>query len=153
SGFLTPSIGFSGSKGTRISTAYYQTLGDSADVTFRGDIYSARGIGFGMDLRTRANSRSFFNFGFFAVEDRIFGHKVDATHPDQGGSSVYAEGVHYFPNGFTAAIDMRQVSSLAFRQAFSDGIQQIISPIEVSQAFINKSWGSYTLNFLMRREE
>jgi LPS-assembly protein len=48
---------------------------------------------------------------------------------------------------------MRVTSSLAFRQEFSDGIQQIISPIEVSQAFINKSWGSYTLNFLARREE
>ncbi|MBV9242959.1 MAG: LPS-assembly protein LptD, partial [Acidobacteria bacterium] len=153
SGFLTPTIGFSGSKGTRISGAYYRTLGDSADVTFRGDIYTSRGIGYGMDVRTRANSRSFFNFGFFNVKDRIFGHGVDASHPDQGGTSVYADGVHYFPNGFTVAIDMRLVSSLAFRQVFSDGVQQIISPIEVSQAFINKSWGSYTLNFRARSEE
>jgi LPS-assembly protein len=152
SGFLIPTIGFSGDKGTRISGAYYQTLGDSADVTLRTDIYTSRGIGYGLDVRTRANSRSFFNFGFFSVKDRIFGPKADATHPDQGGSSVYAEGVHYFPNGFTAAIDLRIVSSLAFRQEFSDGIQQIISPIEISQAFINKSWGSYTLNFLARSE-
>ena len=152
SGFLLPSVGFSGSKGARISAGYYKTLGDSADVTFRGDVYTSRGIGYGLDLRTRANSRSFFNVGFFAVKDRIFGPKTDAKHPDQGGSSVYAEGVHYFPNGFTAAIDLRLVSSLAFRQEFSDGVQQIISPIEISQAFVNKSWGSYTLNFLARSE-
>ena len=152
SGFLLPSVGFSGNKGARISTAYYRTLGDSADVTFRGDVYTSRGLGYGMDFRTRANSRSFLNVGFFAVKDRIFGAKADATHPDQGGSSVYAEGVHYFPNGFTAAVDLRLVSSLAFRQEFSDGIQQIISPIEISQAFVNKSWGSYTLNFLARSE-
>ncbi|MFL6373782.1 MAG: LPS-assembly protein LptD [Pyrinomonadaceae bacterium] len=150
SGFLLPTVGFSGSKGARISAAYFKTLGDSADITFRGDVYTGRGLGYGMDLRTRANSRSYFNLGFFSVKDRIFGHKVDADHPDQGGSSVYADGVHYFPNGFTAAVDLRLVSSLAFRQEFSDGIQQIISPIEVSQAFINKSWGSYTLNFLAR---
>lgn len=152
SGFLTPTFGFSGDKGARISGAYFQTLGRSADVTIRGDLYSARGIGYGLDFRTRANSRSFLNFGFYAVKDRIFGANEDAEHPDQGGSIVYAEGVHYFPNGFTAAADVRLTSNLAFRQVFSDGVQQIISPIEVSQVFVNKSWDNYTLNLLARSQ-
>ena len=152
SGFLTPTFGFSGNKGFRLSTAYYQTLGRSADVTFRGDVYGSRGLGVGMDVRTRANSRSYFNFGFYAVKDRIFGAKESAENPDQGGSTVYAEGVHYFSNGFTAAADVRITSSLAFRQIFSDGIQQVISPIELSQVFVNKSWGNYTLNVLARSQ-
>jgi LPS-assembly protein len=152
SGFLTPTVSYSQRKGLRISGAYYQTLGDSADITFRGDLYTKRGIGYGADLRTRANSRSFFNMGFFGVKDRIFGPKADAQHPDQGGSMVYAEGIHYFRNGFTAAVDVRITSSLDFRQEFSDGVQQIISPIEVSQVFINKSWDDYTLNLLARSQ-
>jgi LPS-assembly protein len=152
SGFLTPSVGYSAAKGARLSTAYYQTLGRSADATIRTDIYTSRGIGYGLDVRTRANSRSYFNFGFYAVKDRIFGPKADAEHPDQGGSIIYAEGVHYFPNGFVASADVRLTSNLAFRQAFSDGIQQIISPIEVSQAFVNKSWGNFTLNLLSRSQ-
>ena len=152
SGFLTPTIGYSGRKGLRLSTAYYQTLGDSADVTIRGDLYSKRGFGYGLDFRTRANSRSYFNFGFFAVQDRILGFRADADNPNQGGSTIYADGIHYFPNGFTAAADVRLTSSLAFRQEFSDGIQQIISPIETSQIFINKSWNDYTLNLLARTQ-
>ncbi len=152
SGVLTPTFGFSGTKGFRLSTAYFQTLGKSADVTFRGDLYTARGIGYGLDFRTRANSRSFFNFGFFAVKDRIFGASASPETPDQGGSTLYAEGVHYFSNGFTAAADVRLTSNLAFRQEFSDGIQQIISPIEVSQAFVNKSWDNYELNLLARSQ-
>lgn len=152
SGFLTPTVGYSGRKGLRLSTAYYKTLGDSADVTFRGDIYTERGLGYGLDVRARANSRSYLNFGFYAVQDRIFGNKTDAEHPDQGGSFIFADGVHYFPNGFTAAVDVRLTSSLAFRQEFSEGVQAIISPIEVSQLFINKSWNSYTLNFLARSQ-
>lgn len=152
SGFLLPTVGYSGNKGLRLSTAYYQTLGRSADVTVRTDIYSARGVGYGADFRTRANSRSYFNGGFFAVQDRIFGAKASPQNPNQGGSIVFAEGVHYFSNGFTASADVRLTSSLAFRQVFSDGIQQAISPIEVSQAFINKSWGSYTLNLLSRSQ-
>lgn len=152
SGLLTPTFGFSGNKGFRLSGAYFQTLGRSADVTFRGDLYTSRGIGYGLDFRTRANSRSFFNFGFYAVKDRIFGSSASAETPDQGGSIIYAEGVHYFANGFTAAADVRLTSNLAFRQVFSDGIQQIISPIEVSQAFINKSWDNYELNLLARSQ-
>ncbi|HEX8289478.1 MAG TPA: LPS assembly protein LptD [Pyrinomonadaceae bacterium] len=152
SGFLTPTFGFSPNKGARLSGAYYQTLGQSADVTLRGDLYTSRGIGFGADVRTRANSRSYFDFGFYAVKDRILGANEDAEHPDQGGSLVYAQGVHYFSNGFTAAADVRITSNLAFRQVFSDGIQQIISPIEVSQVFVNKSWNNYTLNLLARRQ-
>ncbi|HVF30648.1 MAG TPA: LPS assembly protein LptD [Pyrinomonadaceae bacterium] len=152
SGFLTPTFGFSGNKGFRLSGAYFQTLGRSADVTIRGDLYTSRGIGYGLDFRTRANSRSFFNFGFYAVKDRIFGSSPSPETPDQGGSILYAEGVHYFQNGFTAAADVRLTSNLAFRQVFSDGIQQIISPIEVSQAFINKSWDNYELNLLARSQ-
>ncbi|MEP6819191.1 MAG: LPS assembly protein LptD [bacterium] len=152
SGFLTPTFGGSGKKGFRLSNAYYQTLGRSADVTVRSDIYTARGIGFGADLRTRANSRSFFNVGFYLVKDRTLGHKADATHPDQGGSSLYVEGVHYFPNGFIAAADVNVTSSLAYRQVFSDSIQQAISPEERSQVFVNKDLNEYSFNFLARSQ-
>jgi len=152
SGFLTPTFGFSGNKGVRVQTAYFQTLGKSADITIRGDLYSSRGIGYGFDVRTRANDRSFFDFGLYAVKDRILGHREDAEHPNQGGSIFYAEGVQYFSSGWTAAADVRVTSNLAFRQVFSDGVQQIISPIEVSQAFGNKSWSNYTLDLLARTQ-
>jgi len=150
SGFLTPSFGGSGAKGARLSTAYYQTLGRSADFTFRSDIYAQRGLGFGGDLRTRANSRSYLNFGFYAVKDRIFGPEEDEAHPDQGGSSIYVDGVHYFKNGFIAAADVNITSNLAFRQVFSDNIQQAISPEETSQVFVNKDHDEYSFNFLAR---
>jgi LPS-assembly protein len=152
SGFLTPTLGGSGAKGFRLSTAYYQTLGRSADITFRNDIYTQRGLGFGADLRTRANSRSYLNFGFYAVKDRIFGRKADDAHPDQGGSSLYVDGVHYFKNGFIAVADVNITSNLAFRQVFSDNIQQAISPEETSQVFINRDHDEYSFNFLARTQ-
>ena len=152
SGFLTPTFSGSGAKGFRISEAYYQTLGRSADFTLRGDLYSKRGYGFGGDLRTRANSRSFMNLGFFVVKDRVLGPKADALHPDQGGSSFYVDAVHYFPNGFLAAADVNITSNLAYRQVFSDSIQQAISPEERSQVFINKNYEAYSLNFRMNSQ-
>ncbi|HKG58261.1 MAG TPA: LPS assembly protein LptD [Pyrinomonadaceae bacterium] len=152
SGFLTPTFGGSGAKGFRLSTAYYQTLGRSADVTLRNDIYTQRGLGFGADLRTRANSRSYLNVGFYAVKDRTFGPSADDAHPDQGGSSLYVDGVHYFKNGFIAVADVNITSNLAFRQVFSDNIQQAISPEETSQVFINKDYNDYSFNFLIRSQ-
>jgi LPS-assembly protein len=152
SGFLTPTFSGSGEKGMRFSGAYYQTLGRSADITFRSDIYTRRGLGFGADLRTRANSRSFLNLGFYAVKDRVFGPARDDAHPDQGGSSFYVDGVHYFPNGFLAAADVNITSNLAFRQVFSDSIQLAISPEERSQVFVNKNFGSYSFNFIARTQ-
>ncbi|HEX7295230.1 MAG TPA: LPS assembly protein LptD, partial [Pyrinomonadaceae bacterium] len=152
SGFLTPTFGGSGAKGVRLSTAYYQTLGRSADFTFRNDIYTQRGLGFGGDLRTRANSRSYLNVGFYAVKDRIFGPEADDAHPDQGGSSLYVDGVHYFKNGFIAVADVNITSNLAFRQVFSDNIQQAISPEETSQVFVNRDHNEYSFNFLARTQ-
>jgi LPS-assembly protein len=152
SGFLTPTFSASGEKGFRISQAYYLTLGRSADFTLRGDLYSQRGFGIGGDLRTRANSRSFLNLGFFIVKDRVLGPKADALHPDQGGSSFYIDAVHYFPNGFLAAADVNITSNLAFRQIFSDSIQQAISPEERSQVFINKNYEAYSFNFRMNSQ-
>ena len=152
SGFLTPTFSGSGQKGFRFSEGYYQTLGRSADFTLRGDLFTKRGFGLGGDLRTRANSRSFFNTGFYYVKDRIFGPKKDAAHPDQGGSSFYVDAVHYFPNGFLAAADVNVTSSLAFRQIFSDSIQQAISPEERSQVFINKNYQAYSFNVRMNSQ-
>ncbi|MDX6530906.1 MAG: LPS-assembly protein [Blastocatellia bacterium] len=152
SGFLTPTFSASGAKGFRVSDAYYLTLGRSADFTLRGDFFSQRGIGIGGDLRTRANSRSFFNMGFYTVFDRMLGPKEDATHPNQGGSSFYIDAVHYFPNGFLAAADVNITSSLAFRQIFSDSIQQAISPEERSQVFISKNYHAYSFNFRLNTQ-
>jgi LPS-assembly protein len=86
------------------------------------------------------------------VKDRIFGPNADAEHPDQGGSSFYVEGVHYFKNGFIAAADVNITSNLAFRQVFSDNIQQAISPEETSQVFVNKDYNEFSFNFLARSQ-
>jgi LPS-assembly protein len=152
SGFLTPTFGGSGAKGFRFSEGYFLTLGRSADLTARGDIYSKRGIGFGAELRTRANSRSFLNAGFFAVKDRIFGPKADAAHPNQGGSSFFINAVHYFANGFLAVADVNITSNLAFRQVFSDSIQQAIAPDERSLVFVTKNYHDYSFSFRLNSQ-
>jgi len=157
SGFLLPSSGSSSIKGRTLHLAYYQTLGQSADVLVRTDIFSKRGVGLGFDFRARTNETSKINFGSFLVIDRLLGPKrrdncnpaVEADEcrlPDQGGSSFYAEAVHNFKNGFVAVADVNITSSFEFRQIFSDNILSAISPEERSLFYLNKNWRSFSFN-------
>lgn len=149
SGFLLPTSGSSNIKGRTFHAAYYQTLGRSADVLFRTDIFSKRGLGFGFDFRARPDENSRIALGLFLVKDRLLGPKRDAFGnplPDQGGSSFYADAVQYFKNGFVAVADVNITSNFAFRQVFAENVQQAISPEERSQFYVNKNSGAYSFN-------
>lgn len=142
SGFLLPSTGSSNLKGRTAHVAYYQTLGRSADILFRTDVYSKRGIGLGFDFRARTNETSHIYFGSFTVLDRLFGQKGE----DASGTSFYADAVHNFKNGFVAVADVNITSSYTFRNVFADNVLTAISPEERSIFYLNKNWRSYSFN-------
>ena len=142
SGFLLPSSGSSSIKGRTFHTAYYQTLGRSADVLFRTDVYTKRGLGIGFDFRVKPDENSHITFGSFTVLDRVFGLKGDK----QGGTSFYADAVQYFKNGFVAVADVNVTSNFTFRQVFGENIQTAISPEERTIFYLNKNWKSYSFN-------
>jgi LPS-assembly protein len=157
SGFLMPSSGSSSIKGRTLHLGYFQTLGRSADVLIKTDIFSQRGVGVGFDFRARPDANSRISFGSFLVADRLLGPKFDpacdrATRgdqcklPNQGGSSFYADAVQYFKNGFVAVADVNIISSFDFRQVFSDNVLNAISPEERSVFYLNKNWRSYSFN-------
>jgi LPS-assembly protein len=142
SGFLLPSSGSSNIKGRTFHVAYFQTLGRSADVLFRTDVFTKRGIGMGFDFRARTNENSRISFGSFIVFDRLFGD----PGPDQGGSSFYADAVQYFKNGFVAVADVNITSNPDFRQVFAENVLTAISPEERTLFYLNKNWRSFTFN-------
>jgi organic hydroperoxide reductase OsmC/OhrA len=148
SGFLIPTTGSSNQKGRTIKTAYYQTLGQSADITFRNDIYTSRGLGFGAEFRAQTDEKSYMRLGIFTVKDRLFGPDGEK----QGGTAFVGEGVQYLPNGWLAVGNVSLVSSLRFRQAFSDDISQVVDPRRESTFYANNNNGNFSLNFLASNE-
>lgn len=165
SGFLLPSSGTSNIKGRTLHLGYYQELGRSADVLLRSDVFTKRGLGFGLDFRARPDENSRIAFGTFIVKDRLFGGETAAITdqqcagqlplasnprlcrlPNQGGSSFYADAVQYFKNGFVAVADVNITSNFSFRQVFAENAQQAISPEERSQLYVNKNFGAYSFN-------
>ncbi len=148
SGFLLPSTGTSTQKGRTLKLAYYQTLGDSADITFRTDIYTARGLGFGADFRAQTDERSYMRLSLFAVKDRLFGPEG----PSQGGAAFVGEGQQYLPHGWVAVGNVSLVTNLEFRQVFSEDISQVIDPRRESTFYAYNNTPNFSFNFLARNE-
>lgn len=148
SGFLLPTTGTSNQKGRTLKLAYYQTLGDSADITFRSDVYTQRGLGFGAEFRAQTDEKSFMRMGVYAVKDRLFGPAGES----QGGTAFVAEGQQYFPHGWVAVGNVSLVTNLAFRQIFSDDISQVVNPRRESTFYANNNTRSFSFNFLASNE-
>ncbi|MEW6208073.1 MAG: putative LPS assembly protein LptD [Acidobacteriota bacterium] len=148
SGFLIPTTGTSNQKGRTFKTAYYQTLGQSADITFRNDIYTSRGLGFGAEFRAQTDERSYMRLGMFTVKDRLFGEEGE----DQGGTAFVADAVQYLPKGWLAVGNVSFVTSLRFRQVFSDDISQVIDPRRESTFYVNNNTRDFSFNFLTANE-
>ena len=148
SGFLLPTTGTSNQKGRTLKFAYYQTLGPSADITFRNDIYTSRGLGFGAEFRAQTDERSFIRLGFFGVKDRLFGEPGE----DQGGSAFVGEAVQYLPHGWLAVGNVSLVSSLRFRQVFSDDISQVVDPRRELTFYVNNNTRDFSFGFLAAQQ-
>jgi hypothetical protein len=143
SGFLLPTTGTSTQKGRTLKFAYYQTLGDSADITLRSDVYTKRGLGTGAEFRARTDEKSYLRIGVFNVKDRLFG-----PGENQGGTAFVAEAIQYLPKGWLAVGNVSLVTSLAFRQVFSDDISQVIDPRRESTLYLNNNTGNFSFNLL-----
>lgn len=152
SGFLIPTTGSSTNKGRFFQTAYYQTLGRSADILLRNDIYSKRGPGFGFTFRVRPDELSYLKIGTFSVKDRTFGDQDLPGQRDEGGTLFFAKGVQYLPHGFFVAVDVDFTTNLAFRRVFANEVEQIFNPEKRSQLYVQNNFTSggsnYTFNIL-----
>ena len=71
---------------------------------------------------------------------------------DQGGTAFVADAVQYLPHGWLAVGNVSLVSSLQFRQVFSDDISQVIDPRRESTFYVNNNTGNISFNFLAANE-
>lgn len=152
SGFLIPTAGNSTQRGRFFQQPYYQTLGRSADLLIRGDLYSGRGLGVATTFRVRPDENSYLKLGTFSVADRIFGDETTGDGRDDGGTIFFAKGVQHLPHGFLAVVDVDFTTSLNFRRTFGGEIEQVFNPEKRSQLYITNNFstggGNYSFNIL-----
>lgn len=153
SGFLIPTAGSSKQRGFSLLSSYYQTLGQSADLLLRTDLYSKRGIGVGTTFRFKTDEISYVRVGHYTVFDRLFG---EDGGPNESGTLLFAKGLQQLPAGFVAIVDVDYTSDLAFRRTFANDAEQIFNPENRSQFYlmnhISTKAGNYSLYLRAERK-
>jgi LPS-assembly protein len=149
SGFLMPTIGNSSRLGTVIGDSFFWAINRSADLTLGAEYLSARGWSQQAAFRARPSTSSFLNVDYFGVVDRGYGpEKVD-----QGGRSVRATGVASLPHGFSGVLDLNYLSTLTFREAFTQTYIEAANSEVHTTGFVTKRFDPYSFNALFSRFE
>ena len=143
SGLLPFHTGTSTSKGRLISLGYFQTLGQSADLTIYGDYFTKRGPGSGGVFRARPNPQTKFYLFAYGIRDRL----------GQGGGHLIVDGETMFTQNSRVVANVNITTNFRFRQAFSDSFRAATVRQERSILFLTRNEGSYSTNFAFQREE
>jgi LPS-assembly protein len=152
SGFLMPNIGNSSVRGKMIGLGYYWAINRSYDATYRVQDFTQRGLAHHLDFRGKPFAGADFDAIFYGVQDRGL-LQPDGTRLKQGGFSLYANGKADLGDGFIARGTINYLSSLTFRQAFTESFNEAIFSENYSVGFISKNWSSFTFNTVFARLE
>jgi len=151
SGFLTPNIGNSSTRGFVLGESFFWALNRSADLTPGFTFFSARGFASHVTGRLRPSPTSHFDFYFFDMYDR--GIMQGSNLVKQGGQTLLVNGRAELPWGFHGVVDVNYLSSLEFRLAFSETLTEAISSESHSAAFASKEFSSYFINVALVRNQ
>ncbi len=152
SGFLTPTIGNSSRFGRIFGQAYYWAINRSYDATLGATLYTSRGLATNASLRGRPSKNSSFDAVFFDVRDR--GRELDdGGRLKQGGNSFDMRGQVVFGDGWRGVADLHYLSSLEFRQAFTQTYEEAVFSQIRSIGFVSKNFSSYSFNVSLLRNE
>lgn len=148
-GFLLPQIGDSGQKGFILSEGFYLPFNPSADLLLGLDNYSRRGVGGSVRFRARPSESSGLEVNFFGVNDRGLGNDPSLRAP---GQSWQVQGhADDLGHGFRGVADVDYLSSLAFRQTFTNNFTQAVTSEVHQTGFLSKSFGADSLDFYASR--
>ena len=152
SGFLTPTIGNSSRFGRILGQAYYWAINRSYDATVGATLFTARGLATNASLRGRPTKNSSFDAVFFDVRDR--GRELDdGGRLKQGGNSFDMRGQVTFGEGWRGVADLHYLSSLEFRQAFTQTYEEAVFSQIRSIGFVSKNFSTYSFNVSLLRNE
>ncbi len=151
SGFLTPNIGHSSTRGFLFGLGYYQTIGRSMDATYVVQDFTSRGFAHHIDFRGKPTQRSYFNLIFYGVNDR--GILQNGALLKAGGFSLTGSGKIEFGKGWTARASVDYLSSYLFHQQFSDSFNEAIFSETHSSGYLEKHFGNYVFDVSVARTQ
>ncbi len=160
SGFLTPNVGNSSRRGKMIGTGYYWAINRSFDASYRTQYFTQRGLAHTVDFRGKPSANSDFDLYLYGVNDRgektyavnDQGEKIDTGERlKQGGLLFSFKGRADLKGGWYARADANYLSSMTFRQAFTETYTEAVSSEVHSLAYLARDWSSYNFDLAFNR--
>jgi LPS-assembly protein len=150
SGFLTPNIGNSSSRGKMFGIGYFWAINRSYDATYRLQDFTERGFAHNFELRGKPRPGADFDAVIYGVQDRGL-EQPDGSRIKQGGYSILINGRADLGKGFLARGELNYLSSLLFRQSFTETFHEAIFSEVHSVGYVTKQWSTFHLDFVAQR--
>ena len=149
SGFLIPAIGNSTVNGFVFGDAYYWAPRNWMDLNTGLDYLSRRGWQQDINFRATPSDNITMSARYFGVVDRGL---PQASGPPlkQGGHSMQFEFSGFLKNGWHAAADLNQLTSLTFQLAFAPTFSQAVNSEVRSSAFLTNNFRGFSVNLAMQ---
>ena len=145
SGFLTPDIGQSSTKGFVLGDSYYWAPTGWFDSMLGADLYSLRGWAQDVEIRGRPSDDVRFKFTYFGVVDR--GIVQDGVLVKQGGHDLRFTLDALLKRNWHLVADLNQLTSLTFRLAFSPTFSEAVNSEIYNTVFASHSFHGFNLSF------
>ncbi|MDP9169470.1 MAG: LPS assembly protein LptD, partial [Acidobacteriota bacterium] len=152
SGFLAPNFVHSSTRGYGVALGYYFAFSRSMDVTYVLQDFTVRGLAHHVDFRGKPTQKTDFNVIFDGVQDK--GYKPDGgTLIKTPGYSITGGARTEFGDGWVARGSINYISSLAYRQQFSQSFNEAIFSETHAVASVEKNFGYYNFTTAASRTE
>ena len=151
SGILAPNFAHSNTRGFMFATGYYWAISRSFDATYVFQDFSSRGLAHHIDFRGKPSQKSDFNMIFYGVQDS--GIMQNGALIKAPGYSLTGSGRTEFADGWIARGSLNFISSLAFRQQFTESFNEAIFSETHSTASVEKNFSYYNFSTGISRTE
>jgi hypothetical protein len=152
SGLLFPEFGFSRRGGTIISNAVYWAMRRNMDSTFYLDYLSLAGYGTGLEYRyvPSESGRGYFT-GYF-IRDQVAKEEGKEGVPTDRWVINYGHNQEFVP-GWRLVANANFISDFDYYRDFERDLRLSTNPQALSNLFVTRTWGFYTLNLRGERRE
>jgi LPS-assembly protein len=147
SGFLLPEVADNSQKGVVLGDAFYWAPTSWFDATVGGAWLSKRGYQQNEGFRMRPWENVTFDAHYDAVKDSGPPGPDGTRGPSQGGHDYHIGLDALLPDGWRAVADLNELSSLAYRLAFSETFSQAVDSEVYNTAFLANNFRGFSMDF------
>jgi lipopolysaccharide assembly outer membrane protein LptD (OstA) len=148
-GLLSPEIGYTEHKGFTLSQSFYWAVARNMDFTLTADVYSARGVGGGLEYR-------YLFPGGMAGEARVYLFRFRRDEFGQQPDNAYILRLNHnqpLPAGFRLVANVDYQSSFEFLREFDNNFRRAVVSNRRSEVYLARSWGNASLSARASRFE